>query len=86
MTPTETEGQADAVMDRLTEIFRATLGDETIVLDPGMTADDIEAWDSMSHIMLIYAIEEEFGIKFSTRDIEGMENVGALRDAVVRRV
>jgi acyl carrier protein len=85
MTQTKIEGHAD-VMDRLTEIFRATLGEETIALDPGMTADDIEAWDSVSHIMLIYAVEEEFGIKFSTRDIEGMENVGALRDAVVRRM
>ena len=61
------------VTDRLTEVFRVTFGDETIVLDPAMTADDIEGWDSVSHITLIYAIEDEFGIKFSTRDLEGLD-------------
>jgi acyl carrier protein len=86
MTQAATDGTMAEVMDRLTEIFRTTFGDEAIALDPAMTADDIEAWDSVSHIMLIYAVEEEFGITFSTRDIEGFENVGSLRDAVVRRL
>ena len=77
---------SDDVVDRLTEVFRVTFGDETIVLDPAMTADDVEAWDSVSHITLIYAIEDEFGIKFSTRDLEGLACVGDLIDVVTRRV
>ena len=77
---------SDDVVDRLTEVFRVTFGDETIVLDPAMTADDVEAWDSVSHITLIYAIEDEFGIKFSTRDLEGLACVGDLIDVVTRRI
>ena len=79
-------GVSDDVVDRLTEVFRVTFGDETIVLDPAMTADDVEAWDSVSHITLIYAIEDEFGIKFSTRDLEGLACVGDLIDVVKRRI
>jgi acyl carrier protein len=78
-------GVSDDVVDRLTEVFRVTFGDEAIVLDPAMTADDVEAWDSVSHITLIYAIEDEFGIKFSTRDLEGLACVGDLIDVVKRR-
>jgi acyl carrier protein len=78
-------GVSDDVLDRLTEVFRMTFGDETIGLDPAMTADDVEAWDSVSHITLIYAIEDEFGIKFSTRDLEGLACVGDLIDVVKRR-
>ena len=73
------------VVERLTEVFRVTFGDETIVLDPAMTADDITAWDSVSHITLIYAIEDEFGVKFSTRDLERLACVGDLIDIVTRR-
>ena len=73
------------VMERLTEVFRATFGDEGIELSPEMTADDIAAWDSVSHITLIYAVEDEFGIKFSSRDLEGMGCVGDLAAAVERR-
>lgn len=74
------------VTTRLTEVMRSTFGDETLVLEPSMTADDIAAWDSVSHITLIYAIEDEFGIKFSTRDIERLSCVGDLVETVNRRL
>lgn len=51
-----------------------------------MTADDIEGWDSVSHIVLIYAIEDGFGIKFSSRDLEQLTCVGDLIDIVTRRM
>ena len=73
------------LIERLTEVFRVTFGDETIDLDPAMTADDIEGWDSVSHIVLIYAIEDGFGIKFSSRDLEQFTCVGDLIDIVTRR-
>jgi acyl carrier protein len=74
------------VIERLTEVFRQTFGDDAIVLDRGMTADDVESWDSMSHITLIFAVEDEFGIKLGTRDLERLACVGDLIDTVERRV
>ena len=73
------------VNDRLTEVFRTAFGDEALVLEPGLTADDVAGWDSVSHITLIYAIEDEFGMKFSTRDLEGLTCVGDLVAVVERR-
>ena len=74
------------IIERLTEVFRVTFSDETIDLDRAMTADDIEGWDSVSHITLIYTIEDEFGIKFSSRDLEQLTCVGDLIDIVARRM
>jgi acyl carrier protein len=73
------------VTDRLTEVFRITFGDETLVLEPSMTADDVAGWDSVTHITLIYAIEDEFSIKFSSRDLEALTCVGDLIETVRRR-
>jgi acyl carrier protein len=70
--------EADEITERLTEVFRTTFGDESIELRPEMTADDVAAWDSVTHITLIYAIEDEFGFKFSTRDLESLTCVGDL--------
>ena len=75
----------DDVTDRLTEVFRTTFGDESLVLEPAMTVDDVAGWDSVTHITLIYAIEDEFGIKFSTRDLERLTCVGDLIETVRRR-
>lgn len=71
---------------RLTSIFRTTFGDEAIVLRPELTADDIAAWDSVSHIQLVFAVEDEFGIRLSMKDLEALENVGALLETIERRL
>ena len=72
--------------ERLTDIFRTVFGDESIELRDDMTAEDIAAWDSVSHIQLIFAVEEEFGIKLSMRDLESLEDVGALRAVIDRHL
>jgi acyl carrier protein len=72
--------------DRLTEVFRTTFADESINLSPEMTADDIPAWDSITHIQLIFAVEEEFGINLSMKDLESLDDVGALRAAIARHL
>lgn len=73
------------VAERLTEVFRAAFGDEALVIEPHMTADDVAGWDSVTHITLIYAIEDEFGMKFSSRDLEGLTCIGDILAIVQRR-
>jgi acyl carrier protein len=41
-----------------------------------MTADDVDAWDSLTHIDLIVAVEKAFRIKLSTSSVRGLKNVG----------
>ena len=73
------------VAERLAEVFRTTFGDETLTIEPQMTADDVPGWDSVAHITLIYAIEDAFGMKFSSRDLEELTCVGDLIGIVQRR-
>jgi acyl carrier protein len=47
-------------------------------LDTKTTADDIEEWDSLSHIRLVVALERKFKIKFKNSELEGLMNVGDL--------
>lgn len=62
--------------ERLQNVFRDVFDDEDIEIFDEMTADDIEDWDSLSHINLILDIEKEFGIKFTTEEITKTKNVG----------
>ena len=61
---------------RLNAIFCDIFDDDSIVLTPDTTADDIEVWDSFNHVSLIVAVETQFGIKFQTAEIEQLRNVG----------
>ena len=50
------------------------------------TADDIEDWDSLEHINLIAAVEQEFGIKFSMGQVVAMKNVGEMADIIMGQI
>ncbi len=73
------------VMSRLTNVFQRVFGDETLSLARGTTAQDVHGWDSLMHINLIVAIEREFKIRFTTREIATLQNVGELIDLIARK-
>lgn len=71
-----------AVMPRLLQIFRETFDDDTLVIDDSTTAAQVEAWDSLAHVSLIVAVEKEFDVRFTSSEVNGLADVGALRRLV----
>lgn len=69
-------------MDTLTEVFRQVFDDPSISLTPSTTADDVEGWDSLSHINLIMAVENRFNIRFKQKEVSSFKNVGDLARCV----
>lgn len=73
--------------ERISRIFRDVFDDESISIRDDMTSRDIEEWDSLRHIDLIFAIEKEFKIVFTTGEAGGaLKNVGELRSLVEKKV
>jgi len=74
------------ILSLVTEIFRDVLDNEEIVLADTTTANDIEEWDSLSHIQLIVAIEKDFKIKFTSAEILSWKNVGEMIDNISKKL
>ena len=70
------------IFEKLTNIFRDVFDDDSIELKEGTTAADIEDWDSLTHIMLLSAVEDDFGIKFDMKAVQGLKDVGAMVDLI----
>ena len=73
------------IFEKLNEIF-SDVFDEEITVTPETTADDIEDWDSLTHITLISEVEDTFDIKFAMKDVLGMKNVGEMADIIEKNV
>jgi len=70
------------ILKQVQDIFRDILDDENIILSDASTAEDIEDWDSLTHIQLIKAIEKNFSIRFTSREILSWNNVGEMLDCI----
>jgi acyl carrier protein len=70
------------VYGRLTSIFHDVFGDDSIVLRPDLTADDVAEWDSLSHIRLVLTVQKAFKVKFSAAEIGKLKNVQELVDLI----
>ena len=45
------------------------------------TSDDVEKWDSLNHINMIQALEQEFGVRYDEEQVVSMLSVGEIVDA-----
>lgn len=72
----------EEIYERLNEVFQDVFGDDDITVNDDTTAKDIEGWDSLRHITLLAAIEDEFDIEFSMGQTVKMKNVGEMVDYI----
>lgn len=72
----------EEIYERLNEVFQDVFGDDDITVNDKTTASDIEGWDSLRHITLLAAIEDEFDIEFSMGQTVKMKNVGEMVDYI----
>jgi acyl carrier protein len=74
------------ILSRVQEIFRDELELDNLVLTDETTADDVEEWDSLSHVQLVVALEKAFNIKFTSREILSWDNVGDLIECICKKI
>jgi acyl carrier protein len=72
----------DAIFEKLKAVFIEFFQDEDLVITEETSPKDIEDWDSVSHIQLVFEIEEVFGIQFEAEDIVGLDSVGVISDKI----
>jgi len=73
------------ILKQINKLFIDTLDNEAIVMDENTHAADIEEWDSLTHILLVVAIEKHFKVKFNSKEIMSWKNVGELINSIMEK-
>lgn len=68
--------------EKLNAIFCEVFDDEDIKIHPAMTANDVDGWDSLSHVNLIVAVEGKFGIRFTQKELLTFKNISDLMNCI----
>lgn len=91
MRKTPSSFQSDRTVDanaarRVASVFAEVLSLPPDRVHPDLGPADVERWDSVSHVMLVAALEEEFSIQFEVDEIMEFTSFQAILSAVARRM
>jgi acyl carrier protein len=75
----------DDVIARLQPIFD-DLFLEPVQVSAGLSANDVEEWDSLLQISIVVAVEKAFAVRFRVGEVEATKNVGEFADLILRRM
>ena len=70
------------ISEKLKQVILRELGLEDFEISDATTANMVPGWDSLRHVRIIMAIEEDFGIRFRTLEVIRLRNIGDLQTLV----
>jgi acyl carrier protein len=72
-------------LDTLQDVFRMVFDDEELRITADTTANDVDGWDSLSHVNLILAVETRFKVRFTQKELLTLKSVGDLHRAILSK-
>lgn len=75
----------EEILNTVTTILRNTFGEQGLEINRSTSADDVDEWDSLSHIELITNIETQFKIRFALGELQDLQNVGDMVDLIATK-
>jgi acyl carrier protein len=74
------------LLDEVQVILQIELDDPAAQITRSTVVDDIQDWDSVTHVRIIVAIESRFGIMFDLEEYTTFANVGEMIDCIARKL
>lgn len=76
----------EGLMEKLQEIFRDVFDDDSITISESTNANDIGAWDSLTNISILAAVQDEFAVTFEIDEIVAIKSAGDMLNAILRKI
>ena len=75
-----------SIMPELEKIFRRVFNNESLIISRGMSANDVDGWNSLNHMILVSEVEKAFSIRLKLKDLNKMHNVGDMIDIILSKL
>ncbi len=74
------------ILEQVNIIFRDVLENNSLVIREETTGDDVDEWDSLTHLQLVMAIEKHFNVRFTSLEIMNFNNVGEMCAGILEKL
>lgn len=76
----------EQIMTKQQEILRSVFDEDDLEVTKDTNADDVDEWDSLTHIQLISEIESAFGVKFALGELQTLKNIGDMANLILTKI
>ena len=76
----------DKIIEKIRTIIISVIEHENFEMKKELVASDVDGWDSLSQLMIVSEIENNFGIKFKLNEVYDIENLGDLIELTQSKV
>lgn len=76
----------EEILNEISKVFADTLDEDKVTLTESSTADEVEGWDSLTHVQLVVAVERKFKVRFTAKEIQSWKNVGEMIDSITSKL
>ncbi|QJR36201.1 acyl carrier protein [Gemmatimonas groenlandica] len=73
------------ILQQLQTIFRDVLDNDSVSISRASTGETVEGWDSLAHINIVAAVEDEFGVRFALGELQELKNIGDMIDLILQK-
>lgn len=74
------------VMEKLQDIIREAVDNDEVVIEETTVASDVQGWDSLTQVLIVGDVQNEFGVKLTSSEVMGLANVGELLDIIMKNI
>ncbi|MGE3540337.1 MAG: acyl carrier protein [Candidatus Tectimicrobiota bacterium] len=74
------------ISERLAKVLLRELQLDAYPLEDATTATQVPGWDSLKHVAILAAIEEEYHIRFRTLEVVRLKSVGELQELINKKI
>lgn len=75
-----------SIMPELEQVFRKVFNNESLIISRSMSANDVDGWNSLNHMILVSEVEKAFSIRLKLKDLNKMHNVGDMIDIILSKL
>jgi len=76
----------EEIMSKQESVFHEVFEDKSLKITADTDADDIDEWDSLSHITLVMEMENAFGVRFALGELAELQNVGDMANLILKKL
>ena len=78
--------EKNEILEKLQLVFREVFGKESLIISEDMSANDIDEWNSLNHMIIVSEVEKVFSIRFKLKDLNKMRNIGDMIEVIMSKL